>query len=453
MKRFVPLLFIGALILTVMHAPAAPAASNAFTPLDSAEIQLGYQNLTQQFYKKTDPQAILDSARKQLLTVLKSGGVHNARLAGLRATADAQTNMRAIDREVQAATHLAHSRVSAHDLTYAAISGMMKSVNDRYTVFLTPKEYAALNDSLDGGKPFAGTGIVIEVDEHTKFIDVSSVIPNAPADKAGVQQDDIITAIDGASTKNLTLAQASSKLRGKAGTSVALSITRDDKPLATPISIVRAAIQQLSVYEKMLPNKIGYVELTVFGRDTGVELTAALDRLQQQGARAYVMDLRDNGGGYLNAAVDVSSKFIASGPIVSVESRASNITTLEADDTAIAPAPLAVLVNGHTASASEITSGAIQDSGVGTIIGTKTFGKGVVQTIYQMPDLSAVKITTARYLTPHNRDINHLGIAPDIILAENKSPHYGDPSRDAQLVRALSFLEDKLAHINSSAGS
>ncbi len=453
MKRSVPLLFIGALILTTIHAPAAPAASNAFTPVDAAEIQLGYQNLTEQFYKKTNPQAILDSARTQLLAALKSGGVANARLAGLHATADPQANIRVVDREVLAAARLSSSRVSAHDLTYAAISGMMRSVNDRYTVFLTPKEYAALNDSLDGGKPFAGTGIVIQVDELTKFIDVSSVVPNAPADKAGVQQDDIVTAIDGVSTKGLTLAQASTKLRGAAGTSVVLSITRDAKPLATPITIVRAPIQQLSVYEKMLPNKIGYVELTVFGRDTGTELTAALDRLQQQGARAYVMELRDNGGGYLNAAVDVSSKFIASGPIVSVESRASNITTLEANNTAIAPAPLAVLVNGHTASASEITSGAIQDSGVGTIIGTKTFGKGVVQTIYPLPDLSAVKITTARYLTPHNRDINHLGIAPDITLEENKSPHYGDPSRDTQLVRALSFLEDKLAHISSGNGS
>src|SRR5208282_4783193 len=148
---------------------------------------------------------------------------------------------------------------------------------------------------------------------------------------------------------------------------------------------------------------IGYMALTVFGRTTAEELSAALDRLQKRGARAFIIDLRDNGGGYLDAAVGVSSKFISSGPIVSVESRASSITTLEADDTAIAPVPLVVLVNAHTASASEITSGAIQDSSVGTIIGTKTFGKGVVQTIYPLGDGSAVKITTARYLTPHNR--------------------------------------------------
>ncbi|MBV8331252.1 MAG: hypothetical protein JO192_00790, partial [Candidatus Eremiobacteraeota bacterium] len=173
----------------------------------------------------------------------------------------------------------------------------------------------------------------------------------------------------------------------------------------------------------------------------------ALDRLQQEGARALVLDLRDNGGGYLEAAVAVSSKFISSGPIVSVESRASNITTLEADDTAITPVPLAVLVNGYTASASEITSGAIQDSGVGTIVGTKTFGKGVVQTIYPLPDGSAIKITTARYLTPRNRDINHLGITPDLVVSENKHPQFGTPTKDDQLAQALQLLDQKLAKL------
>ncbi len=203
----------------------------------------------------------------------------------------------------------------------------------------------------------------------------------------------------------------------------------------------------------MLPGKIGYIDLTVFGRDTGDELNTALGRLQQEGARALVLDLRDNGGGYLEAAVAVSSKFISSGPIVSVESRASNITTLDADDTAINPLPLVVLVNGYTASASEITSSAIQDGGVGTIIGTKTFGKGVVQTIIPLPDKSAIKVTTARYLTPRNRDINHLGVTPDILVGENKHPQFGQPSKDEQLTRAIQYLQDKLARSSEENGA
>ena len=328
----------------------------------------------------------------------------------------------------------------------------MRSVGDRYTVFLTPKEFAGLNQDLDGGD-FGGTGIVIQIDDQTKYILVENVVPDGPADKAGVQQDDLITAIDGKSTKGLSMQQASEKLRGKEGThGQPHAAARRRGAFRSGYDHARqdSPTQRL---RKDAPGKIGYVELTVFGRDTGAELTQALTRLQQQGAKAIVLDLRDNGGGYLEAAVAVSSKFISSGPIVSVESRASNITTLEADDTAIDPLPLVVLVNGYTASASEITSGAIQDSGVGTIMGTKTFGKGVVQTIYPLPDGSAVKITTARYLTPRNRDINHLGITPDVVIGENKHAQYGTPAKDDQLERALQYLNEKLAKLSAENGA
>jgi len=438
-----------AIVLAAAQLPSAgsPAAST-LSPLDANEIQFSYEKLRADFYQKTDPQSIVEGARSELERELRTAGVTGP-LPPIFADGNSTRTAKAVGHEVDVASRLAHGKMSSHLLAYAAISGMLNSVHDKYTVFLTPKEYAALNEGLDGGS-FAGTGIVIQVDDNTKYIDVSNVVPDGPADKAGVQQDDTIIAIDGASTKNLTLQQASAKLRGKAGTQVQLTLLRDGKQLPQPVSIVRAQIHELSVYEKMLPNKIGYVELTVFGRDTGSELARALDRLQQEGARAIIMDLRDNGGGYLEAALDVSSKFIASGPIVSVESRASNVTTYEAEDTAIPPMPLAVLVNGHTASASEITSGAIQDSGVGTIIGTKTFGKGVVQEILPLPDGSAIKITDARYLTPHNRDINHLGITPDIVVDENKSARYGDPVRDQQLTRAVQFLNDKLAHSDES---
>lgn len=440
--------FAASLMLPLPTVSAASATAH-LSALDASEIATSYEHLTTEYYKKVDPQAVLDTVHKELAARLHTAGVH-ATLPQMHSTDSVTGNVRTIDTEIESATRLAGARLNTHDLSYAAISAMMQSVNDRYTVFLNPKDYAALNQGLDGGD-FGGTGIVIQVDDQSKYITVSNVVPGGPADKSGIQQDDLITAIDGVSTKGMSLNTASSHLRGKEGTKVTLTIVRDTKPL-TPILLTREKIHQLSVYEKLLPNKIGYIALTVFGRDTGNELATALDRLQQRGARAIVLDLRDNGGGYLEAAVAVSSKFISSGPIVSVESRASNITTLEADDTAIAPLPLAVLVNGHTASASEITSGAIQDSGVGTIIGARTFGKGVVQSIYPLPDGSAVKITTARYLTPHNRDINHLGITPDIVLAENKDARYGDPSRDTQLQRALDYLDDRIAHLNESNG-
>jgi carboxyl-terminal processing protease len=451
MKRLTALAAAAGLLLAAAQIPAAgsAAAPSGISPLDATEIQFSYDKLRTDFYKKTDPQAIVDGARDEMTRELADAGVRGS-LPPIFGSDNVARTAQAVGHEVDVAARLAHGKITPHLLAYAAISGMLNSVHDRYTVFLSPKEYAALNQGLDGGS-FAGTGIVIQQDPQSKFIDVSNVVPDGPADKAGVQQDDVILAIDGISTKGLTLEQASARLRGKAGTQVELTIQRDGKQLSTPVSITRAEIHQLSVYEKMLPGKIGYVDLTVFGRDTGSELERALDRLQQEGARGIVMDLRDNGGGYLEAALDVSSKFIASGPIVSVESRASNVTTYEAENTAIPPLPLAVLVNGHTASASEITSGAIQDSGVGTIIGTKTFGKGVVQEILPLPDGSAIKITDARYLTPHNRDINHLGITPDIVVDASKGDRFGDPLRDSQLERAVQFLNDKIAHSGATA--
>jgi carboxyl-terminal processing protease len=451
MKRTLVLLVFAAIAVSSTLLLPASAAAPQLSAADAGEVSTSYTYLTENFYKKVDPQVVLNSVRLTLLSAMRTAGVKHAELPAMQAGASAGTNVREIDHEIADAARASSSKFTVHDLSYVALDGMMRSVNDRYTVFLSPKEFAGLNQGLDGGD-FGGTGIVIQVDDKSKYIAVENVVPDGPADKAGIEQDDLITAIDGTSTKGMSLAGASGRLRGKEGTRVTLTVSREGAGLASPIAITRAKIHQLSVYQKMLPGKIGYVALTVFGRDTGDELNTALDRLQRDGARALVLDLRDNGGGYLEAAVAVSSKFIPSGPIVSVESRASNITTLDADDTAISPIPLAVLVNGYTASASEITSGAIQDSSVGTIIGTKTFGKGVVQTIYPLPDGSAIKVTTARYLTPRNRDINHLGITPDIVVSENKHAQFGAPAKDDQLTRAIEYLNAKLARQSAENG-
>ncbi len=445
-KRPLSIALAAALAFTFLQVPASSVAAAGVAPLDSEEIAVAYGHITQDYYKKTNPQAILDGAHDTLILMMKHSGVKAPTLAPIHAGLDAQGNVSAVNRAVDAAAKESGAKVSSHLLAYAAISGMLGSVHDKYTVFLDPKEYAALNGDLDGSD-FGGTGIVIAADDATKMIDVTNLVPDGPADKAGVKQDDVIVSIDGVSTKGMEIQKASTHLRGKAGTQVVLIVQRDGATMP-PISITRAKIHQLSVYERMLPNKIGYVQLSVFGSETATEMATALDRLQRDGAQAIIMDLRENGGGYLTAAVSVSSKFIPAGPIVSVEQRASNITTYEADDTAIPPLPLAVLVNGHTASASEITSGAIQDNGAGTLIGTRTFGKGVVQNVWPMPDGSAIKVTIARYLTPHNHDINHKGITPDIVVNEPAKSVIGDPKRDAQLQRAIDFINGRLAKLS-----
>lgn len=447
MKTTILACALSAAILATLAA-VAPTGSQISTQ-DQADIALGYRHLTEDYYQPVSPQHVLDSVRAALLVTLKHSGIKAASLPRMRASRLEDADVSEIDREVQNAAREAHRRVPIHLLSYAAIDGMMRSVHDVYTVFLTPKEFGALNQDLDG-TDFGGIGIVIQQDPVTRYIAVEDIIPNGPADHAGVQQDDVITTIDGISTKNMAPQTASTHLRGKEGSTVSLGIQRAGKPLPQPIVITREKIRDVSVFQKLLPNQIGYVELTIFGQDTGSELVQALDRLEQEHVRAIVLDLRDNGGGYLDSAIAVSSKFIPSGPIVSVEQRTSNVTTWEADDTAIPPVPLAVLVNGHTASAAEITSGAIQDSGVGTIIGTRTFGKGVVQTIYPFPDGSALKITTARYLTPLNHNINHIGIQPNLVVAENSQPRYGDPLRDTQLRRAIDYLDNRISQLDSN---
>ena len=467
MKRFFPVALAAALALATAHVPAATAAAptTSLNAQQSEELVTSYAHLVEDFYKKVDRQAALTGAHDALLAYLKAQHVPNPTLPALRASEDDTANVRALSREVSTALeaygtnlHPVDSLAPGTQLTYAAISGVLGSVKDRYTTFLTPKEYAELNQGLDGTS-FGGVGISYSLDDKTKFLHVENVILNGPSDKAGLQPEDLITAIDGKPVPQIlegtSVLEAQQKritnaLRGDPGTRVTLAIQRNGQAVG-PVTITRETIHQPSVLSKMLPNNVGYVQLAVFGQTTGHELDTALKRLDSEGAKAYVLDLRYNGGGYLNAAVDVSSKFISSGPIVSVQSRAGTDTEYDAENTAIAPRPLAVLVNQYTASASEITAGAIQDSGVGTLIGTKTFGKGVVQSIWSLRDGSAVKITTARYFTPKGRDINTVGIEPEIVspLAKNQKIRLGDPAQDPQLVSAITFLNGRIAAENS----
>jgi carboxyl-terminal processing protease len=470
MNRLVPLALAALLGLATAPVPAATPSAVAMTQGQTQELIETYARLTSDFYKKVDRQAALDGARTSMIDYLKKKHVENATLPLVRAGDDDATNAEALQREVstavaQYATKLqpVDSLSPATQITYAAISGVLGSVKDRYTVFLSPKEYAALNEGLDGTS-FGGVGISYSIDDKTKNLHVENVILDGPSDKAGLLPEDYITAIDGkpvaslldgATTLELQQKRVTQALRGEPGTRVRLTLQRNGKPL-DQVTITRETIHQPSVASKMLPNGVGYVDLSVFGQTTGQELATALKRLDSQGAKAYVLDLRYNGGGYLNAAVDVASKFIASGPIVSVQSRAGNDTEYDAENTAIPPRPLAVLVNQYTASASEITAGAIQDAGVGTLVGVKTFGKGVVQTIFPMRDGSAVKITTARYFTPKGRDINTVGIEPEIrseLPKELKGIRMGDPRTDPQLGAALTYLNSRIAQGDAATQS
>ncbi|MGA8532719.1 MAG: S41 family peptidase, partial [Candidatus Tumulicola sp.] len=329
------------------------------------------------------------------------------------------------------------------DFAYAAIAAMTKSVGDRYTQFFTPEEFKQFNDALDPER-ISGIGVMIEPDPISGDVRLTYVVPETPADRAGLRAGDLLSSIDNTPTKGLTVEEASKRLRGRAGTVVAVTVVRAGAPDAA-YAIRREEVQPPTVVFKMLPGSVGYVYVMAFGKATPSEFDTAITRLKDEDAKALVLDLRNDGGGYVDSALLISRRFIANKALLTVEERGDRATTIDAANETSVSLPVTVLVNQYTASASEITAGALQDDGVGTLVGVKTFGKGVMQTLTPLPDGAAIKITTAHYLTPHRRDINLRGIEPDLRVDENKEARYGDVDRDAQLRAALALLQKKIA--------
>lgn len=419
-----------------VDAPQAGAAAAA-----GLDLHESYTLLVSTYYSKVDPQRLLDGARDALDARLHKAGIKRD-LPALRNAGDSEANIAQISAEIARAMQELHDSQTA--LTYAVIDGMAKAVGDRWTMFFTPQEYKAFNEALDP-KKISGIGVLIQQDPQTKTIGAYYVVPGTPADKAGLQSGDEFLAIDGVSTKGMTQDQAVKRLRGKAGTDVHLQIARDGKTLPHLFSITRSEVQPPTVIYKMLSDHIGYIYVLAFGLDTAREFNVALDRLQQSDAHAYVLDLRYDGGGYVNAALQISDRFVSHDPLLTIEQRGQDAQTIVSDNTAIAPKPMTVLVNKYTASASEITAGALQDDGIAQLVGEKTFGKGVMQTLTPLPGGAAIKITTAHYLTPKNHDINLKGIEPNVVVSENKGARLGDPAKDAQLQAAITLLEKKIA--------
>ena len=282
MKRLVPVALAALLALATARVPAATAAAPSLSAVQTEELVMSYARLTADFYKKVDRQAALDGARASMIEYLKKHKVANATLPALHASDDDATNAEALNREVSTAVSEYAGRLDAVEsmsgstqITYAAIAGVLGSVKDRYTVFLSPKEYAALNEGLDGTS-FGGVGISYSIDEKTHFLHVENVILDGPSDKAGLQAEDMISAIDGkpvpqllegTTTLEVWQKRVTQALRGDPGTRVRLTIQRSGKTLE-PVTITRETIHQPSVSSKMLPGSIGYVDLAVFGQTT-----------------------------------------------------------------------------------------------------------------------------------------------------------------------------------------
>jgi len=294
LKKRLLSVFVASLFLTAANLPSS--AASGLSTIEADEIQMSFSLVSSEFYKKVDPQTLLDGARSSLIAYLQKNGVKAPNLPALRAVEDPNLNIRELEREVAGVVTTYGNRLGSRALTYEAISGMLASVKDKYTTFLTPKQYADLNEGLDGGG-FSGVGVSISIDDKTKLLRVNDVIGGGPAEKAGIKPGDVILSVDGHSTKGLTQEDDTKLLRGTEGTVVRLTIERDGATLPAPISVTRAVIHQPSVYAKMLDNGIGYARLTVFGSTTASELSKALDKLEAQHAKAYVLlsERRDRG--------------------------------------------------------------------------------------------------------------------------------------------------------------
>jgi carboxyl-terminal processing protease len=297
---------------------------------------------------------------------------------------------------------------------YEAIRGMLGSLDDPYTRFLDPREFKEMQ--IDTSGELSGVGIQLSLDKETKNLVVVSPIEGSPASRAGVQPKDVIVAIDGKSTKGMSTEDAVKLIRGQAGTSVTLTLKRKAQTLEVPLTRERIELHAVDHQINTSADgvKVGYIRLKQFNATATKDMRQAVKDLEEKGAQGYVLDLRSNPGGLLMASVEIARQWLNEGTIVSTKTRDGIQDIKRANGRALTSKPMVVLVNEGSASASEILSGALQDNNRAVLVGQKTFGKGLVQSVRGLSDGSGMTVTIAKYLTPSGRDIHKYGIAPDV---------------------------------------
>lgn len=350
-------------------------------------------------------------------------------------------------------TEYLDKQYSDKEQAYEAIREMLKKLNDPYTRFMNPEEFKTMQ--IDTSGELTGIGIQITKEEDTQNIVVISPIEDTPAYKAGIISKDIIRKIDGKTTEGMELNDAVSMIRGKPGTSVTVVIERDGKTM--DFTLTRASIEIHPVRARIDNNqglgKVEYIRLVQFSGNASQEMAQAIADGEKDNVTGYIIDLRSNPGGLLYSSVEIARMFINEGRIVSTVDRVGEVEAHSANGTALTNKPIVVLVDGGSASASEILSGALQAHERATVVGTQTFGKGLVQSVRGLGDGSGLAVTIAKYLTPDGRDINKHGITPDVVYemtdAEKevliKDREKVGTIEDAQFKKAMEILSQQVA--------
>lgn len=324
-------------------------------------------------------------------------------------------------------------------LAEGAMAGMVDALDDPYSTYLSPQAYQALSENIRGN--FGGIGVQVGMRNENQMTVAAPPFPGTPAETAGLRQGDVIVTIDGQKTAGLDLETAAALLRGEPGTTVVVEISREGNPELLTISLVRAVINVPTVQQRVLAEdrRLGYLAIASFSLNTEQDVGAALQTLREAGAKGLVLDLRNNPGGEVGAAVDTAGYFLSKGPVVRIIDRKGGETVLTTEGQNDGLLPMVVLVNEMSASAAEILAGALRDRAEVPLVGTTTFGKGVVQAVYALTDGAGLKLTTAKYLTPNGSDIQGRGLQPDReIKQELTSPE------DYQLQEAIRLLQERI---------
>jgi carboxyl-terminal processing protease len=340
-----------------------------------------------------------------------------------------------VDRLIQASALVPSSETS--EVT-GAIDGLLGSLEDTYAAYYTPDQYAALQESQSG--QFFGVGIGVGLNKDNQPY-ATRVFPGSPAEQAGVKEGDVFTAVNGQKEAKWDLEAWVALVRGPAGSTVLLEITRAGKAPFN-VTLTRAKISVPSTTMKMYGD-VGYVRLMSFNDLSAAELASQIKAMDAQGAKGYILDLRQNPGGLLASAIDVVSLFVPDGVAVRVDERGKPEEVQNVTGNAITSKPLVLLVDGYSASASEIVAGALKDHSRVTIVGVKTYGKGSVQQVQPIANGGAVKMTIAHYLTPNRNVINGVGVTPDFVVPMDPIKQL-DEKTDIQLTKALEVLRSKL---------
>lgn len=335
--------------------------------------------------------------------------------------------------------------VDKNTMAEGIYKGLLSSLKDPYSVYYTKDEYAALMESSSG--IYYGIGATVSADAKTGILSIVKPFVGGPANKAGILPGDVLYKVNGEEVTGKDITEVVGKIKGEEGSKVTVSIIREGKSKPVDYTIVRKKVEVPTIEYQMLDNKIGYIAVSEFDEVTAEQFRAAVDDLEKQGEKGLVIDIRNNPGGLLDTVVDMLKRMLPSGMIVYTEDKYGNRDEYKSDGKEEFNKPLAVLINGNSASASEIFAGAIQDYKKGTLVGTTSFGKGIVQSILPLNDGTAIKVTVSKYYTPKGRNIHKIGITPDVTVELKESLRQKvviDKSEDNQLQKALQILNKQI---------